>query len=169
MSAILPAVSIVVAILATAVPWGLPSDATFVLPLVVVMMVFSWRAIDGAHLPPIAAMLLGLLTDVTTGGPLGFWALIALLASSAAKPTPPLIDRWGYGVLWLLWIPLVSALACFGWLLASLYFFRWVDWHPIVQGAAVSVVLFPAVLSLLLTIKRVSVPARRRAAYEGRA
>ena len=169
MSAILPAVSIVVAILATAVPWGLPSEATFVLPLIVVMMVFGWRAIDGAHLPPIAAMLLGLLTDVTTGGPLGFWALIALMASSAGKRTPPFIDRWGYGVLWLLWIPLVSALAGFGWLLASLYFFRWVDWHPIALGAAVSVVLFPAVLYLLLTIKRVSVPARRSVAYGGRA
>ncbi len=168
MSAILPAASIVVAILATAVPWGLPSDATFVLPLIVVMMVFGWRAIDGAHLPPIAAMLLGLLTDVTTGGPLGFWALIALMASSAAKRTPPFIDRWGYGVLWLIWIPLVTALAGFGWLLASLYFFRWVDWHPIALGAAVSVVLFPAVLSLLLAIKRVSVPRRRAIAYGGR-
>ncbi len=168
MNAILPAASIVVAILATAVPWGLPSDATFVLPLVVVMMVFGCRAIDGAHLPPVAAMLLGLLTDVTTGGPLGFWALIALMASSAAKRTPPLTDRWGYGVLWLVWIPLVSALASFGWLLASFYFFRWVDWHPIGQGAAVSVVLFPAVLSLLLTIKRLSVSSRRRAAYGGR-
>jgi rod shape-determining protein MreD len=168
MSAILPAASIVVAILATAVPWGLPSDATFVLPLVVVMMVFGWRAIDGAHLPPIAAMLLGLLTDVTTGGPLGFWALIALLASSAAKRTPPLVDRWGYGALWLSWIPLVGALAGFGWLLASLYFFRWVDWHPIGQGAAVSVVLFPAVLSLLLAIKRASVRPRNRVTYGGR-
>jgi rod shape-determining protein MreD len=167
MSAILPAASIIMAVLATAVPWGLPSDATFVLPLVVMMMVFGWRAIDGVHLPPIMAMLLGLLTDVTTGGPLGFWALVALLASSAGKRTPHFIDRWGHGVLWLLWIPLVAALAGFGWLLASLYFFRWVDWHPIALGAAVSVVLFPAMLSLLLTLKRLSAPARRRIAYEG--
>jgi rod shape-determining protein MreD len=169
MSAILPTASIVVAILATAVPWGLPSDATFVLPLIVVMMVFGWRAIDGARLPPIAAMLLGLLTDVTTGGPLGFWALIALMASSAGKRTPSFVDRWGYGVLWLVWIPLVAALAGFVWLLASLYFFRWVDWHPIGEGAGVSVVLFPVVLSLLLAIKRVSVPASRPIAYGGRA
>ncbi len=168
MSAILPIVSILVAVLATAVPWGLPTDYTFVLPLVVVMMVFCWRAIEGAHLPPIAAMLLGLLTDVTTGGPLGFWGLLALMAASIGWRTRPFTERWGLGALWLLWVPVVILLAGFGWLLASLYFFRWVDWHPIAIGAATSAALFPAVLYLLLGIQRAG-PARRRIAYGSRA
>ena len=73
-----PALSVLFAVLATAVPWGLPADATFILPLVVVMMVFCWRALPGATLSPAIAVLLGLLTDVTSGGPLGFWALLLL-------------------------------------------------------------------------------------------
>ena len=36
MTAALPALSVLFAVLATAVPWGLPGDATFILPLVVV-------------------------------------------------------------------------------------------------------------------------------------
>ena len=47
MTAALPALSVLFAVLATAVPWGLPADATFILPLVVVMMVFCWRALPG--------------------------------------------------------------------------------------------------------------------------
>jgi rod shape-determining protein MreD len=169
MNKLLPSLTILVAVLATAVPWGLPADATFVLPLVVVMMVFCWRAIEGAYLPPIAVVLLGLLTDVTTGGPLGYWGLIALLVSSIAWRTQFITDRWGSGVLWLVWVVAVSVLAGFGWLLASLYFFRWVDWRPILIGAAASAVLFPHVMSLLLRIRRARLAPRRSAAYGGAA
>jgi hypothetical protein len=83
MNAMLPALSVLFAVFATAVPWGLPVDATFILPLVVVMMVFCWRALPGTVLPPYLAMLLGLLTDVVSGGPLGFWALMTLIAATA--------------------------------------------------------------------------------------
>ena len=65
MTAALPALSVLFAVLATAVPWGLPGDATFILPLVVVMMVFCWRALPGTVLPPYLAMLLGLLLVLT--------------------------------------------------------------------------------------------------------
>ena len=83
MSPILPALSVLFAVLATAVPWGLPADATFMLPLVVVMMGFCWRLMPDAVLPLTACLLLGLLTDVMSGGPLGFFALMALIAASA--------------------------------------------------------------------------------------
>ena len=79
MNASLPVLSVLFAVLATAVPWGLPADATFILPLVVVMMVFCWRVLPGTDLQPYVAMLLGLLTDVMSGGPLGFWALMTLI------------------------------------------------------------------------------------------
>ena len=51
MSTIFPALSVLFAVLATAVPWGLPADATFILPLIVVTMVFCWRIIPDAVLP----------------------------------------------------------------------------------------------------------------------
>jgi cell shape-determining protein MreD len=167
MTAILPAASVLVAVLCAAVPWGLPIDATFILPLLVVMMVFCWRALQDSLMPPVAAMLLGLLTDVTTASPLGFWGLLALMAASAGSRARLLTGQRGVGVLWLVWIPLVILLAGFGWLLASFYFFRWVDWHPIAIGAAASIPLFPAVFSLLLEINRAWVSPRSGNAYGG--
>jgi len=169
MSTLLPALSVLFAVIATAVPWGLPPDATFILPLVVVMMVFCWRAFPGATLSPLVAMLLGLLTDIMSGGPLGFWALLALVGSSAGSYARSFGAGREMGRLWLIWTVLTPGLAVVGWLLASAFFLRWVDWWPIAVGAVASVALFPVVLRGLLWIERGNFGLRARATYRGRA
>ena len=165
MSPVLPAVSVLFAVLAAAVPWGLPADATFILPLVVVMMVFCWRALPDIVLPPYLAMLLGLLADITSGGPLGFWALMCLIAATIGGRTRPFNDRSDVKRLWLVWAIVACLVACIGWLLASLYFLRWIDWWPIAVGAAASIVLFPVVLYGLLWIRRGRLLPERTALY----
>lgn len=154
MNAILPTLSILFAVLAAAVPWGLPADATFILPLVVVMMVYCWRALPDTVLPPYLALLLGLLTDITSGGPLGFWALMSLIAATAGGRTQPFTDSSDTQRLWLVWGIVACLIAVIGWLLASLYFLRWIDWWPIAVGAGASILLFPVVLYGLLWIRR---------------
>ena len=165
MSAILPTLTVLIAVLFAALPWGLSADATFVLPLVMVMMVFCWRAIPDAILPPAIAAPLGILLDVTSGGPLGFWALLAPIAGSVGSRARGLFSQWDWSPLWLVWVGLSCALACFGWLLASLYYLRWVDWWPIALGAIVSAVLFPLVWRALLKLYGRSCP---RDAFTGR-
>jgi rod shape-determining protein MreD len=167
MSTILPALSVLLTVLATAVPWGLPADATFILPLVLVAMVFCWRALPGVVLSPLVAMLLGLLADLTSGGPLGFWALMTLIAASAGRGAKPLVEDRNFTGLWLVWALLAAGLACLGWLLASLYFLRWVDWWPIGFGALASVVLFPVVLYGILWIRRSSFGPGQLTIYRG--
>ena len=148
MSTIFPALSVLFAVLATAVPWGLPADATFILPLIVVTMVFCWRIIPDAVLPLSACMLLGLLTDVMSGGPLGFFALMALIAAKRRRPAA-LADRAARAAAScgsIVESCSRHALGLFGWLLGSLYFFRWIDWWPILFGTLASIALFPVVL-----------------------
>jgi rod shape-determining protein MreD len=154
MNAMLPSLSVLFAVLAAAVPWGLPADATFILPLVVVMMVFCWRTLPDAVLPPYLALLLGLLTDITSGGPLGFWALMCLIAATVGRRARPFTDGSDMKRLWLVWGIVAGFVGLVGWLLASLYFLRWIDWWPIAVGAAVSILLFPVVLHGLLWIRR---------------
>jgi rod shape-determining protein MreD len=169
MSTMQPILSVLFAVVATAVPWGLPADATFILPLVVVMMVFCWRALPGATLSALAAMLLGLLTDIVSGGPLGFWALLTLIGASAGGYAKDFGAGPEVVTLWLFWACLAPGLALLGWLLASAYFLRWVDWWPIAVGAAASVVLFPVVVKGLRWIERGSFALGARANYRGRA
>jgi rod shape-determining protein MreD len=165
MNAYLPVLSLLFAVLATAVPWGLPADATFILPLIVVIMVFCWRVLPGSELQPYVAMLLGLLTDVTSGGPLGFWALMTLTGAVAGGFTPPLSDNQDMKRLWLVWGAVALVVAILGWLIASLYFLRWVDLWPNAFGALASILLFQGVLHGLLWIKRGRLRQGRRIIY----
>jgi hypothetical protein len=155
------------AVVATAVPWGLPADATFILPLVVVMMIFCWRAIPGTALHPGAAVGLGLLADLMSGGPLGYWALMSLTAATVGARAGSLGKGTTVAIQWLIWTVLVAVLAGLGWLLASLYYFRWIDWWPIAFGALTSVVLFPVVLHGLLWIRYGRFGPERSPIYRG--
>jgi len=165
MTALLPAFSVLIAVIATAVPWGLPADATFVLPLLVVMMVFCWRAIPGTELHPAAAAALGLLADLLSGGPLGFWALMCLIAATVGAKPGSFRERRDLWVQWLIWASLVSVLGLFGWLLASLYYLRWIDWWPIVFGVAAAILLFPVMLYGLLWVHSGQIGHTRRTIF----
>ncbi len=154
MNATVPALSVLIAVLATAVPWGLPGDATFIPPMVVVMMVFCWRALPDTAFPPYLALLLGLLTDIMSGGPLGFWALMALIGASVGGRVTSLADSQDRNRLWLVWAGVAVLIGVLSWLLGSAYFVRWIDWWPIAFGAIASTLLFPVVLRVVVWLRR---------------
>lgn len=154
MNGSLPALSVLVAVLATAVPWGLPAEATFIPPLIVMMMIFCWRALPGTAFPSYLALLLGLLTDILSGGPLGFWAMMALIAANAGARAPSPGDAQDRNRLWLVWAGIAATIGVLGWLLGSLYVVRLIDAWPIAFGACVSILLFPVVLRGVVWIKR---------------
>lgn len=154
MNAGVPALSVFVAVLATTVPWGLPADATFAPPLIVMTMIFCWRALPGTVLPSYLALLLGLLTDILSGGPLGFWAMMALIAANAGGRAPSPADAQDRNRLWLYWAGVAAAIGVLAWLLGSLYVVRLIDAWPIAFGVCVSILLFPVVLRGVVWIKR---------------
>ena len=154
MSAYLPALSVFAAALATAIPWGLPAGATFILPMLLMAMVFCWRTLPETAFPVYLALLLGLLTDILSGGPLGFWALMALIAANAGERAPSPGDSQDRNRLWLVWAGVAVSIGVLSWLLGSLYFLRWIDAWPIALGVGVSILLFPVVLRGVVRIKR---------------
>jgi len=152
MNRILPAVSVLVAVFATAVPWGLPAGATFIPSMVVVMMIFCWRALPGTVLPLYLPFLLGLLTDFMSGGPLGFWALMALIAAQLGGRAPSLADSPDPNRLWLIWAGVAACVGALSWLLSSLYLVSWLDPWPIAFGTLVSILIFPVVMRGLVVL-----------------
>src|SRR5262245_44588040 len=153
MSAFVPALSVLLAVLSTSLPLGLPANATFILPFVALTMVFIWRALR-APLPGYIALLLGLLADITTGGPLGYWGLMALLAANAGTAVRRLAVTRSFFPIWSAWLACIVALTCFGWLLASLYFFRWIDYWPFIIGATAAFAVFPGLFDSLRSLWR---------------
>ena len=79
-----PIGSVVLLTLIAALPLGVPAGDRFFLPLLPVVAVHYWTLRHDAWLPEWVVFLAGLMLDILTHGPLGYWAFIYLLAHLTA-------------------------------------------------------------------------------------
>jgi rod shape-determining protein MreD len=142
------------------VPWGLPATTGFVLPLMTAMLVFLFASWPEARLPPWLVFLAGMLTDMLTAGPLGYWAFIFLVAYALGRAIAFSAAR--RDMLSLLGVYALTAAftAATAWGVASLYYMRLIDWQPMAFAALAVAALFPVLV-------RVSGYRRRTAAWAG--
>lgn len=144
----LPALSILIAVIISAVPWGLPATTGFVLPLVTAMLVFLYACKSGPRIPAWFAFLSGLLTDLFTAGPLGYWALIFLTAYALGHTVPPPGSRRTVFRLFANYILTAALTAAVAWSMASLYYMRLIDWQPMAFAGLAVIALFPLLMHL---------------------
>ncbi len=145
MAALAPLIVLVLTFLLVAVPLGLPGDATFLPPMLMLSAVFLCAANPSMRLPVWVAMLFGLAADIVTASPVGFWGLLALLAHGAGSFLKAAEWTERFGILWLAWSGAAAAIALVAWGVASVYFFRAIGWEPVALGAGLSVLGFPLV------------------------
>jgi rod shape-determining protein MreD len=150
---IMPVVSVALLTLLAALPWGLPSEARFLLPLLPYTAIHFWAVRRPALMPEWLVFLSGLATDVLSHGPLGFWSLVFLLGYMLAQVLPGL-NRWGAIGRWLQYCTTIALLALAQWILASAYFMSAVDWGPLVRSAVGACLLYPLLGLLLRPLNR---------------
>jgi rod shape-determining protein MreD len=139
---IMPLVSVVLVTLLAALPWGLPSEARFLLPLLPYAAIHFWAVRRPELMPEWLIFLSGLATDVLSHGPLGFWSLVFLLGYFLVQVLRGL-TRWGAMGRWLQFCATITLLALVQWILASLYFMSASDWKPLVRSALWVCLLYP--------------------------
>ncbi len=142
---IIPSLFLFLAVVVAAVPWALPSRASFILPLLLIIIVYVLTLQRRMVLPSLSVFAGGLLMDILTAGPLGYWAIIFLLTHTLAALYGRRDATPGFGMLWLVFAATAVVTSISGWVLASLYFVRVIDWQPMLIGGAVAVALFPLV------------------------
>jgi rod shape-determining protein MreD len=150
---LMPAVSVALVTLLAALPWGLPSEARFLLPLLPYATIHFWAVRLPALMPEWLVFLSGLAADVLTHGPLGFWSLVYLLGYMLVQVLRD-FNRWGAAGRWLLFSITIALLAFAQWLVASVYFMNAADWIPLVRSAAVICLLYPLMGLLLRPLNR---------------
>ena len=142
---IVPSLVLFLAVLIAAVPWALPAAAAFILPLLQIIFIFALTMRQDRELPAVSVFAAGLLMDVLTAGPLGYWAIIFLLTHTLAGMYSRRAKHKRFANMWLAFAATAAVAALFGWALASIYFVRIIDWQPMIIGGAASIVLFPLV------------------------
>jgi rod shape-determining protein MreD len=142
---IVPSLVLFLAVVIAAVPWMLPAAASFILPLLLIILVFVLTLRRRRELPSISVFAAGLLMDILTAGPLGYWAIIFLITHTLADLHGKRGGSTGFGKLWLIFAATAAIASLSGWALASLYFVRLIDWQPMLIGGAVAIALFPLV------------------------
>ncbi len=142
---IMPSTILLVAVVIAAVPWALPDSAIFILPLLLIILVFVLTVQRGHELPALSVFAGGLIMDVLTAGPLGYWAAIFLLTYTLAGLYRRRTKPRDFGGIWIAFAGTAVAASVSGWGLASLYFVRVIDWQPMLIASVTAIALFPLV------------------------
>lgn len=150
-NALVAMISVLCAALLAALPLGIGSGDRFVLPQVVYLTIHFWTLRYPVVLPEWVTFAAGLMLDVLTGGPLGFWALVYLIGHAIARQQSAWADR-GRLMRWALLAAAVIAVTLLQWGLASLYFLDWADWRPVARGGLAAILLYPIVAAALALI-----------------
>lgn len=140
---IVPSLVLFLAVVVAAVPWALPAAASFIMPLLLIIFVFALTLRPNHELPTVSVFAAGLLMDVLTAGPLGYWAIIFLLTHTLARFYSRRAGEKRFAGMWLAFAATAAVAAIFGWALASIYFVRFIDWQPMFIGGAVAIALYP--------------------------
>lgn len=145
--ALLPVASVVVLTILAVLPWGVPVEDRVALPLLSVAVIYYWTCDRTAWLPEGAVFLCGLLLDVLTQGPLGYWALVYLVAQVVAV----VASRFRFETVaarFAVFAAAVVVVAVFSWLAASVYFLQLLASEPYARGTAIVVLAGLAVTCL---------------------
>ena len=129
-------------------------------PDVTLAAVFFWAIYGPAFLPPWAVFLLGLGQDFSSGSPIGFWALIYLLAYGfTLSQRVFFIGRTLRGV-WLGFAVVALITAAATWVVGSIVYARWLPAGEIYLQALVSIAVFPLVSKCFTMMRRLLTTAR---------
>ncbi len=148
---IAPFASLAILTLVAALPWGLPPEDRFFLPLLPIVAIHYWSLRHGSLIPEWAVFLAGLTLDVLTHGPLGYWSLIYLVAHSLAILSAPIASRGVAARIGLFALALV-AVTVMAWAVSSVYFLEPADWRPYAFGAGLAGIAALLLVPLLRSI-----------------
>ena len=150
---LVPLATLAALTLVAALPFGLPADVRFYMPLLPYTVIHYWAVRRPTLMPEWGVFLAGLATDVLTHGPLGFWSLMFLIGVVAVDATRGMPD-WGALGRWAQFSGILLVLGGCQWLVASIYFVELADWKPMLLAVAIAVLSYPLIGFALRPLQR---------------
>jgi rod shape-determining protein MreD len=129
-------------LLLTATPTHLPGFAG-IAPMLPLMGVYYWAIYRPDLLPAWLAFVIGLLSDIVDGTPLGVTALVMLLVQGTAASQRKFFLGKSFAVTWWAFGLLAAGAVSLSWLLASLLIGRAIDPIPAMFVYLMTLCFFP--------------------------
>jgi len=143
-----PVLSLFVLIAIAHLPLGLPSVTSFVMPSIIIILIYIWSLEYHRPLPSWLIFSLGLIADVLSNGPIGYWPLYYLSAQALSFWFASNPFNSGLVSSWIGFLFTAIATTFIGWSVATLYFMRSADWQPMIIGILIGIVSYPAIFWL---------------------
>jgi rod shape-determining protein MreD len=137
-----PAATVFILAILAVLPWGLPAHARFVLPFLPVVAIHYWSSRHSERLSTWVPFAVGIVVDVLTNGPLGYWPLIylgAMMLGADAQRMP----GTGPAARWALFLAALVGLVIAAWGVASLYHLEFSDWRPFAWALWIGALSYP--------------------------
>lgn len=148
-----PAALAVVLVLAMGIPLGLPAQHG-VMPVPAIAAVYFWTLYRPALMPPLAVFLLGVLSDLLTGAPLGLHPLLLLLLHAVVLTQRRVLARQSFLLVWVVFATFASTTLGLGWALRTLLAFQLLPVEPALYELALTVAIYPALSWLFVRVER---------------
>lgn len=152
-----PLVSISVLTLVAVLPWGLPSEHRFFLPMLPLIAIHYWSLRRPEYVPDWYVFVAGLSLDVLTHGPLGYWALMYLLAHVLGVFSVFYGHR-GQMMRVALFGGALCAVTTVAWTVSSLYVLEVADFRPYALGAGLSALASLVIVPVLHVLGPAPIP-----------
>jgi len=126
-------------------PLGAPANASFIIPSIISALIFIWSIYEPDNVKPWMIFTLGLVADVISSGPIGFWSLYYLSVQGMAfwfgrNPT-----NTGLLLSWIGYLIATVVVTFLGWVVTTLYTMQSADWRPMLVGAGMVSIGFPLI------------------------
>lgn len=124
------------------------------LPNIALASLFFWAMNGPSFMPPWAVFITGLVQDLLSGTPLGFWVVIYLLAHGFTLTQRVFFrGRTGIGA-WLGFALVTGLVGLVAWLMGMLMFERWLDPTSLAVQALVTLVCYPMFARVFMLLRR---------------
>ncbi len=150
---LMPALLGFVAVLAGSF-WPMAAKGLLPSPYWLLILVFYWSIHRPQALPPLLLAGLGLLQDLSWGGPLGANVLLLLILQAILLEERRFLRKIGPAPTVLLFGAVALVYELFLYLLAGLYWEPGPPWRPFLLQALESLAAYPFLVLLLLRMER---------------
>ncbi|MCP4937459.1 MAG: hypothetical protein GY927_25415 [bacterium] len=147
-----------------AFPWQIPFGQAIALPyLTLLTILFGSVRYPGLFLSPFV-FISGLLCDLFTRSPLGFWALLFLLTLACARTTTLLTAQRGPLAVYLCMLVALIFMTAGIWGLSSLYQLALQDPRTTIKGLVMALLLLPVPVLFLVGLEKLFILKRYKIA-----